>query len=79
MAVDSNEIYQRLLPALNAKVDELKRMKVIIDPVDIWNYCVTNIWNKKEELRMYELVNDILQLDASNIIKTKKESANDNW
>ena len=60
-----NELYVRILPALKTKVAELKREKIFyIKEKDIWNYCVENIWQNKKDLRIYELVDNILNIDA---------------
>ena len=63
-----NELYMRILPALKTKVAELKREKIYyINEKDIWNYCVENIWQNKKDLRIYELVDNILNIDAMNL------------
>ena len=60
-----NDLYKRVLPALQAKVSELKREKInFVDAIDIWNYCTENIWKNKRDLRIYELVDDILSVDG---------------
>ena len=61
------ELYQRILPALNTKVNEFKREKFNVDAIDIWNYCLINKWQKKTNLQMYELVSDILSIDILNL------------
>ncbi len=58
------DLYNRCYPALSTKVSELKREKINdISEIDIWNYCARNIWNNKKDLRIYELVDDILNVD----------------
>ena len=65
-----NELYKKLLPALNTKLDELRREKIYnIDTLDIWKYCIENIWKKRKSLRVYELVDDILNVDGLSISK----------
>lgn len=60
-----NELYKRLMPALQAKISELKRENIIfVDELDIWNYAMENIWKYKNDLRIYELVDDILNIDG---------------
>lgn len=55
------ELYQRLLPALKSKSKELKRIGLgFIKENDIWNYLKNNIWCKKDNLTLDEMVNDIL-------------------
>lgn len=66
---DINELYKRVLPALNTKVNELKREKINnVNSKDIWYYCVRNIWNNKKDLRIYDMVNDILNIDTLDIV-----------
>jgi hypothetical protein len=58
------ELYKRLLPALHTKIDEMQKMNIInIKDIDLWDYCVNNCWKDKENLRLYEMVNDILKVD----------------
>ncbi len=59
-----NDLYNRLLPALNVKKQELKRAKLEVSEKEIWNYCLKNKWVKRTDLRIYELVDDILNIDA---------------
>lgn len=76
-----NELYKRVLPALFTKVSELKREKIhYINTIDIWQYCVENIWKNKKDLRIYELVDDILNVDALKLelyVKKEKNKRND--
>lgn len=56
-----DELYKKLKPALKAKEAELKRNKITyIKESDVWNYLRGNYWNKKSNLTLGELVNDIL-------------------
>ena len=73
-----NELYKRVLPALQTKVSELKREKIdYIDTIDIWQYCIDNIWKNKSDLRIYELVDDILNVDILKLeLFVKKNIAN---
>ena len=76
-----NELYKRVLPALLTKVSELKREKIhYINTIDIWQYCVENIWKNKKDLRIYELVDDILNVDTLKLelfVKKEKNKRND--
>lgn len=58
-----DDLYKRLLPAINTKLSELKRIHIDARNTDIWNYCVTNIWKKRKDLRIHEMVSDILDID----------------
>ncbi len=61
------ELYQRILPALNTKVAEFRREKIDVEAIDIWNYCLKNKWQYRKDLRIYELVADILNIDIINL------------
>ena len=62
------ELYERLKPALNTKVIELQRNDLdYIKVEDIWNYLKDSKWSKANNLLLYEMVDDILNLD-NNII-----------
>lgn len=80
------DLYKRLLPAMKTKISELKRDGFnFIECLDIWNYCIENIWKNKRDLRIYEMVDDILNIDnlklemftRRNIINKKKEDNNE--
>ena len=61
---DVKELYERLTPALNAKVSELKRYDMdYIKAEDIWNYLKEKRWTKANDLLLYQMVNDILNLN----------------
>jgi len=59
-----DDLYKRLLPALRAKSEELKRQKILVSTLDIWNFCVNVIWKNKSNLRLYDLVDDIFEIDS---------------
>ncbi len=59
-----DELYNRVLPALSSKVRELNSLGYkFVKEKDIWNYLVVNTWKNKNNLELFELVNDILYLD----------------
>ena len=61
---DIKELYERLIPALNAKVSELKRYDLdYIKSEDIWNYLKENKWVKSKDLLLYQMVDDIMNLE----------------
>jgi hypothetical protein len=65
----SEELYNRISPALYSKVQELKRLKIdYIKEEDIWNYLIKNEWKKRENLTIAQMVNDILNIDNDLII-----------
>lgn len=58
------ELYERLIPALNTKVTELKRYDLdYIKKEDIWNYLKDTKWVSANNLLLYQMVDDILNLD----------------
>ncbi len=63
------ELYQKLLPAFNTKVADLKRQKIYnIREIDIWNYLKTYYWSNKKDLTLGEMVNDILSTPNDDLI-----------
>ena len=60
---DMNELYKRVLPAINTRKSELKRINYMVNSLDIWDYCAANLWRNKKDLRIYEMVSDILNVD----------------
>ena len=81
---DIKELYERLKPALNAKVAELKRNDInYIKIEDIWNCLRINKWSKARNLLLYQMVDDILNIDnilidnyVKDQVKDKKVTAN---
>lgn len=68
------ELYERLTPALKAKVSELKRYDLdYIKEEDIWNYLKDTKWVKANNLLLYQMVDDILNLDNGLIDEYVKE------
>ena len=68
------ELYDRLKPALNAKVTELKRNDLdYIKEEHIWNYLKENKWSKANNLLLYQMVDDIFSLDERQIDDYVKE------
>ncbi|MDD2505264.1 MAG: post-transcriptional regulator [Bacilli bacterium] len=60
------ELYQKLTPALNSKVIELKRNNInYINEDDIWRYLHKNYWQNSQKLTLGEMVNDILSTPNS--------------
>ena len=64
-----NELYNRLLPAMETKKNDLLRnTKVLISEQEIWGYFRSNYWNKKSKLTLGEMVNDILSTPDHELI-----------
>ena len=56
-----NELYNRLIPAMETKVRELKLNGInFITTDDIWNYLKKYKWTKSNNLTLSECVDDIL-------------------
>ena len=57
------ELYNRLKPALKTKVDELSRIKFNIKENDIWKYLTKTKWTTASGLSLYQMVDDIMNVD----------------
>lgn len=72
------ELYKRLKPALMTKSDELKRNGIdYITSEDIWNYLKEYVWINSRNLRLFRMVDDILNADNEKIedyVKNKMAS-----
>ena len=73
------ELKERVKPALNTKLKELKSKNynyITID--DIWNFLVNN-WKNSKNLTLYDIVNDILNSNTDDIeeYSVKRSEQND--
>ena len=58
------ELYERLEPALMAKVADLNRNGLnYIKKEYVWNYLKINKWRNANNLLLYQMVDDILNID----------------
>ena len=58
------DLYNRILPALKSKADELKHDGYkYIHEEDIWNYLKTYKWMESRDLDLGCMVNDIFGID----------------
>ena len=58
------ELYELLSPALETKKIQLRRNDYLnISKKDIWDYLKDNKWKDITNLKIHELVSDILNLD----------------
>ena len=58
------DLYKRLKPALESKLDELKRNSYgYLKIEDIWNYLKDTKWLHSSNLSLNEMVSDILNCD----------------
>ena len=73
-----NELFNRLYPAFNAKVNELKNENILVTEIILWNSLKENIWIDSTSLTLYDMVDDIFSLDKEKIIKYLERNKNDN-
>lgn len=69
------ELYQRVLPALSTRVQELRNVGVELEINDIWSYLITNKWRFGIDLTLFDVVNDILNTDYSKILEYSKNKS----
>lgn len=68
------ELYNRLVPAMKTKVDELKLVGIsYISVDDIWNYLRKYKWSKSKDLTLSECVDDILNTSDDEYKKYMKD------
>ncbi len=68
------ELYKRLVPAMETKVNELKNSGIsYININDIWEYLKNNKWNKSNNLSLSDCVDDILNTKDEDYKKYIKE------
>jgi len=71
------ELYDRLLPALRTKKNEMKRCGFnYIKEEDIWNYLKQIKWQNATNLSLYEMVGDVLNTDNEIIDTYIKQKLN---
>lgn len=72
------ELYNRLIPAMETKINELKHNGIrYINIDDVWNYLKKNKWNKSKNLSLSDCVDDILNTsdeDYKKYIKDKMKN-----
>ena len=72
------ELYNRLLPAMNTKVSEFKLVGInYITDNDIWNYLRIYKWSKSKDLSLSECVDDILNTSDIEYKKYMKDKMKD--
>lgn len=58
------ELYKRLKPALDTKVNEMHRKGfTYIKKEDVWNYFKEIKWKKSIDLNLYQMVSDIINTE----------------
>ena len=72
------ELYNRLRPALNTKMSELKANGYgYLKPEDIWNYLKEKKWKSSHDLMLSDMVSDILNCDNALVDDYFKEKINE--
>lgn len=61
------ELKKRIMPAIQTKQKELNKKYKIVTQDDIWNYLIKTKWKKSTNLTLYDIVNDILNLNNEEI------------
>ena len=70
---NSLNLYKRLLPAINSKINELSKYEIFyVKREDIWNYLKQEKW-KDDNISLAEMVDDILNTDNEKLVKYVKE------
>lgn len=71
------ELYKKLIPAFNVRVNDLKRNKINgITREDIWNYLKNYNWIRREHLTLGEMVDDIINVSDKDLIDYKIKNNN---
>ena len=64
-----DELYNRLKPAFNTKINELKAKSIsFIKARDIWDYLSKNKWSNQHDLELCDMVDDILNVNEAELI-----------
>lgn len=64
-----DELFNRLKPAFNTKLNELKAKKInFVDIKDMWNFLSRTKWSSEHDLDLCDMVNDILAINDADII-----------
>ena len=69
-----NELFNRLYPAFNTKVIELKNDGVVVSEIKLWNYLKENTWVNSSRLTLYDMVSDILSLSKDDFTGDENEN-----
>lgn len=71
------ELFKKLIPAFNVRVNDLKRSKINgITREDIWNYLKNNNWIRREHLTLSEMVDDIINVSDKDLMDYKIKNNN---
>ena len=78
------DIFTHILPALESKKTEFEVYQyATVTESDIWKYCVTKKWRKKDiaNLRLYQIVNDVLSVSPAEYMTYEQigQFKTENW
>lgn len=68
------ELKKRVEPALKTKIKEMKTNHYNYEEEDLWNYLTEYKWKKANNLTLYDIINDILNLTSKDLEEYKLES-----
>lgn len=72
---DLKDLYNTVLPALQAREQELHREKfVMISKDSIWNYLLERKWIMEDDLDISSIIDDIMNVDGYKISKYIKKT-----
>lgn len=64
-----DELYNRLKPAFQLKLNELKSKKItFVTSKDLWSFLSKSKWSKEQDLELCDMVNDILNVNETELI-----------
>ena len=67
------ELYELLIPALETKEIQLRRNDYLgISKKDIWDYLTNTCWKDANNLKLHQMVSDILEADNEAISSYKE-------
>ena len=72
------ELYKRVRPALQSKVDELQKYgNLSISKYDLWKCLIINKWRNETGLMLSDIVDDILNISFDEINSYYMKMIND--
>ena len=71
------QLFKRVRPALHAKCSEFHRTGYVVKDIDIWNCLMEKRWKCGKGLTLYDIVNDIMMVEYSDISKFQEEKRKD--
>lgn len=68
------ELYKKVKPALSMKVNEFKLYKIDITIKELWDFLVITKLNKKNNLKLCDIVSEIVSLNIDDYIVNKNNN-----